>query len=121
MNVEVGQAVEGALPGDEKAPLLDVKGLSVEFRLRKRVVHAVNGFSCSVGPGETLAILGESGSGKSVTAHAIMGTLNTTDGQGHRGSRSGSKAATCCACRTGNGAGSEARRSPSSSRTHCRL
>ena len=78
MNVEVGQAVEGAPPGDEKAPLLDVKGLSVEFRLRKRVVHAVNGFSCSVGPGETLAILGESGSGKSVTAHAIMGTLNTT-------------------------------------------
>jgi oligopeptide transport system ATP-binding protein len=78
MNVEVGQAVEGAPPGDEKAPLLDVKGLSVEFRLRKKVVYAVNGFSCSVSPGETLAILGESGSGKSVTAHAIMGTLNTT-------------------------------------------
>jgi oligopeptide transport system ATP-binding protein len=78
VNVEVGQAVGGVPPGDEKAPLLDVKSLSVEFRLRKRVVHAVNGFSCSVSPGETLAILGESGSGKSVTAHAIMGTLNTS-------------------------------------------
>ena len=36
MNVEVGQAVEGAPPGDEKAALLDVKDLSVEFRLRKK-------------------------------------------------------------------------------------
>jgi oligopeptide transport system ATP-binding protein len=56
--------------------LLEVEDLTVEFRLRNRVVHAVNGFSFSVSPGETLAVLGESGSGKSVTAHAVMGTLD---------------------------------------------
>ncbi|HTT89097.1 MAG TPA: ABC transporter ATP-binding protein [Acidimicrobiales bacterium] len=78
MTLEVGRPLQGAPLGHERASLLDVKDLSVEFRLRKKVVHAVNGFSCSVSPGETLAILGESGSGKSVTAHAIMGTLNTT-------------------------------------------
>jgi oligopeptide transport system ATP-binding protein len=78
MTLEVGHPVQGAPPGQDTAVLLDVKDLSVEFRLRKKVVHAVNGFSCSLSPGETLAILGESGSGKSVTAHAIMGTLNAT-------------------------------------------
>jgi oligopeptide transport system ATP-binding protein len=39
-------------------------------------VRAVNGVSYSVNPGETLAVLGESGSGKSVTAQAIMGILD---------------------------------------------
>lgn len=57
------------------SPVLEVKDLVVEFRLRDKTVHAVNGVSWSVGRGETLAVLGESGSGKSVTAHAIMGTL----------------------------------------------
>jgi oligopeptide transport system ATP-binding protein len=57
--------------------VLAVKDLAVEFRLRDRTVHAVNGVSWSLGRGETLAILGESGSGKSVTAHAIMGTLSS--------------------------------------------
>jgi oligopeptide transport system ATP-binding protein len=81
---EVGQPVPGAPARPDKA-LLDVKDLWVEFRLRKKLVHAVNGLSCSVSPGETLAILGESGSGKSVTAHAIMGTLNTTTAKVTRG------------------------------------
>ena len=57
--------------------VLEVKDLAVEFRLRDRTVHAVNGVSWSLGRSETLAILGESGSGKSVTAHAIMGTLSS--------------------------------------------
>jgi oligopeptide transport system ATP-binding protein len=55
---------------------LEVKDLAVEFRLGHKTVYAVNGVSWSLGRGETLALLGESGSGKSVTAHAIMGTLN---------------------------------------------
>ncbi len=59
------------------APVLEVEDLRVEFRARSGVTHAVNGVSWSVAPGETLAILGESGSGKSVSAQAVMGILDT--------------------------------------------
>ncbi|MFC8451720.1 ABC transporter ATP-binding protein [Kitasatospora sp. NPDC057223] len=57
-------------------PLLDVRDLHVEFVTRDGVAKAVNGVSYSVSAGETLAVLGESGSGKSVTAQAIMGILD---------------------------------------------
>ncbi|MEU2869277.1 ABC transporter ATP-binding protein [Streptomyces olivoreticuli] len=60
--------------------LLDVRDLHVEFRTRDGVAKAVNGVSYSVGEGETLAVLGESGSGKSVTAQAIMGILDSPPG-----------------------------------------
>jgi oligopeptide transport system ATP-binding protein len=59
------------------APVLEVDDLHVEFRTRENVVNAVNGVSYTVSRGETLAILGESGSGKSVSAQAIMGILDT--------------------------------------------
>ncbi|KJK54936.1 ATP-binding cassette domain-containing protein, partial [Saccharothrix sp. ST-888] len=55
------------------AALLQVDDLQVEFRTRDGVAKAVNGVSYSVRAGETLAVLGESGSGKSVTAQAVMG------------------------------------------------
>lgn len=55
-----------------KQPLLDVRDLTVEFRTQLGVVKAVNGVNYSVDEGETLAVLGESGSGKSVTAQAII-------------------------------------------------
>uniref|UniRef100_UPI000526050A ATP-binding cassette domain-containing protein n=1 Tax=Kitasatospora phosalacinea TaxID=2065 RepID=UPI000526050A len=57
-------------------PLLDVKDLHVEFKTREGVARAVNGVNYTVSAGETLAVLGESGSGKSVTAQAIMGILD---------------------------------------------
>ncbi|MEU5584085.1 ABC transporter ATP-binding protein [Streptomyces chrestomyceticus] len=60
--------------------LLDVRDLKVEFRTRDGVAHAVNGVSYRVSAGETLAVLGESGSGKSVTAQAVMGILDTPPG-----------------------------------------
>ncbi|WP_428425202.1 ABC transporter ATP-binding protein [Pararhizobium sp.] len=53
-------------------PLLDIRNLSIDFPSRGGVVHAVNDVSWSVNPGETLAILGESGSGKSVSASAVL-------------------------------------------------
>ena len=47
------------------APLLDVQGLKTYFFTRDGVVRAVDGVSFRVMPGETLAIVGESGCGKS--------------------------------------------------------
>jgi oligopeptide transport system ATP-binding protein len=60
--------------------LLEVDNLHVEFRTRDGVAKAINGVSFDLRQGETLAILGESGSGKSVTAQAIMGILDTPPG-----------------------------------------
>ncbi|MGL5851260.1 MAG: ABC transporter ATP-binding protein, partial [Phycicoccus sp.] len=56
--------------------LLEVEDLHVEFRTHDGVATAINGVSFEVRQGESLAILGESGSGKSVTAQAIMGILD---------------------------------------------
>lgn len=56
--------------------LLEVEDLYVEFRTRYGVAKAINGVDFTLRQGETLAILGESGSGKSVTAQAIMGILD---------------------------------------------
>ncbi|MFF4317525.1 ABC transporter ATP-binding protein [Streptomyces sp. NPDC001568] len=61
--------------------LLEVRDLHVEFKTRDGVAKAVNGVNYSVDEGETLAVLGESGSGKSVTAQAIMGILDTPPGR----------------------------------------
>jgi oligopeptide transport system ATP-binding protein len=60
--------------------LLEVDQLEVEFRTRDGVAKAINGVSFELHQGETLAILGESGSGKSVTAQAIMGILDSPPG-----------------------------------------
>ncbi|MFD9796455.1 ABC transporter ATP-binding protein [Streptomyces sp. NPDC059070] len=61
--------------------LLEVRDLQVEFKTRDGVARAVNGVTYSVAAGETLAVLGESGSGKSVTAQAIMGILDVPPGR----------------------------------------
>ncbi|MFZ0216926.1 MAG: ABC transporter ATP-binding protein [Candidatus Dormiibacterota bacterium] len=56
--------------------LLQVDDLHVEFRTRDSIVRAVNGVSYELRAGETLAILGESGSGKTISAMAVMGLLD---------------------------------------------
>jgi oligopeptide transport system ATP-binding protein len=63
----------GQVPG---APLLEVEDLYVEFHTRDGVAKVLNGVSYHVEAGESLAVLGESGSGKSVTAQTIMGILD---------------------------------------------
>ena len=57
--------------------LLRVQNLSIQFPTRKGIVRAVDDVSWSVGQGETLAILGESGSGKSVSASAVMNLVDS--------------------------------------------
>ncbi|MGI9062354.1 MAG: ABC transporter ATP-binding protein [Pseudonocardiaceae bacterium] len=59
-------------------PLLAVDGLSVRFRLGRRrtqVVRAVTDVSFTLAPGQLLALVGESGCGKSVLASALLGLL----------------------------------------------
>jgi len=53
-------------------PLLEVRGLSTYFQLAHGTIKAVDGVDFLLGNGETLAIVGESGCGKSVTAYSIM-------------------------------------------------
>ncbi|MFF3146548.1 ABC transporter ATP-binding protein [Streptomyces sp. NPDC057927] len=69
--------------GADDGPLLEVRDLHVEFHTREGVAKAVNGVNYSVRSGETLAVLGESGSGKSVTSLGIMG-LHTAGQYGKR-------------------------------------
>jgi oligopeptide transport system ATP-binding protein len=67
---------QAAVRGDiSSGPLLDVRDLEVRFGGGARAVPAVRGLSFSVWPGQTLAIIGESGSGKTVGARALMGLL----------------------------------------------
>jgi len=70
--------ITDADPGDL---LLSVQDLQVEFSTSAGVVRALDGVSFDVRAGETVAILGESGSGKSVTAQAIMGILESPPGR----------------------------------------
>ena len=55
--------------------LLEIKNLTVEYVLRKSVVHAVNNISLNVEAGKTLGLVGETGAGKTTTALSIMGLL----------------------------------------------
>jgi peptide/nickel transport system ATP-binding protein len=54
---------------------IEVANLSVRFQQRERTIHAVNGISFGLARGEVLGILGESGSGKSVTLRSLMRLL----------------------------------------------
>jgi peptide/nickel transport system ATP-binding protein len=68
------------------APLLTVEDLKTHFFTRDGVVRAVDGVSFSVLPGETLAIVGESGCGKSVTALSILRLIASPPGRTVAGS-----------------------------------
>jgi oligopeptide transport system ATP-binding protein len=75
----VNEDALAALPGfDPMAPALELDGLSVEFRTRHGTARAVDNVGYRVDRGRTLALIGESGCGKSMTARAVMGILPRT-------------------------------------------
>ncbi|HME28764.1 MAG TPA: ABC transporter ATP-binding protein [Pseudolabrys sp.] len=70
ITVPTGRSViEAGTPGE---PLLAVENLRTYFDLRQGIVKAVDGVSFSLAPQETLAIVGESGCGKSIAALSLM-------------------------------------------------
>ena len=56
----------------EKNCLIEIKDLKVQFKLKDKTVKAVDGVSWHINKGETLAVVEQSGSGKSVTALSLM-------------------------------------------------
>ncbi|MCC6261098.1 MAG: ABC transporter ATP-binding protein [Anaerolineales bacterium] len=61
--------------------LLEIKGLETQFKTPDGIVHAVNGVSFGLKEGETLAVVGESGCGKSVTMLSVMGLIPSPPGK----------------------------------------
>lgn len=57
-------------------PLLEVRDLEVVFPLRSGTVRAIDGISFTLGEGERIGIVGESGAGKSVTAFALLNLVS---------------------------------------------
>jgi peptide/nickel transport system ATP-binding protein len=76
MDIRESRVMKALDPGAVQPPLLDVADLSLEFRTRSGIVHALEDVTFSVARGETVGIVGESGSGKSVMCYALMGILD---------------------------------------------
>ncbi|KAA9007802.1 dipeptide/oligopeptide/nickel ABC transporter permease/ATP-binding protein [Histidinibacterium aquaticum] len=71
---------KGPVPETPQQGLLDLQELQTQFHVGERIYRAVGGVSLHVKPGECLGIIGESGSGKSVTALSVMGLVASPPG-----------------------------------------
>src|SRR5258708_35393589 len=75
------------IPGHTRAPVLEVLNLKKHFPVKKGVlrrtvgqVYAVDDVTFSIGEGETLGLVGESGCGKSTVARTVLRLIEPTDG-----------------------------------------
>ena len=78
--VGAGQTGPASTPDFADRALLEVRDLAVTFNVRGKQLHAVNGVSFDLWPGESLGIIGESGSGKSTIARAVIGLVRPAAG-----------------------------------------
>ncbi len=62
-------------------PLLEIKGLVIEYRTEDGVIHAVNDVSLSIEKGKTLGLVGETGAGKTTTALGIINLIPNPPGK----------------------------------------
>jgi len=69
------------MPADRPAPVLEVSGLDVHYRRRHGRRHALRGATLSVAPGETVGLIGETGSGKTTLARAVLGLVKPSAGR----------------------------------------
>ncbi|MET9047096.1 ABC transporter ATP-binding protein [Streptomyces sp. NPDC004362] len=72
-----------SVAGTEEPPsaVLEVTDLEVHYGLRRRRRQALHGVSLSVAPGETVGVIGETGSGKSTFARAVLGLVRASAGR----------------------------------------
>ena len=77
-----------AVPESAAEPILEVRDLMKRFPVRRGLlrrtvaeVHAVDGVSFSIGPGETMSLVGESGSGNTTTGRCVLRLVEPTSGE----------------------------------------
>jgi oligopeptide/dipeptide ABC transporter ATP-binding protein len=71
----------GGAPAAEASPVLDVRDLTVDFATEDGILRAVDGVSFTVGRGEIVGLVGESGAGKSLTSEAVLGLIRRPPGR----------------------------------------
>src|ERR1044071_8288349 len=69
------------MSSDGKQPLLEIRNLSVAFETNRGDIQPVRDVSMSIYPGQTFAVVGESGCGKSVTALSILRLIPSPPGK----------------------------------------
>lgn len=99
---------------------LEVKNLRVSYHSYAGEVQSVRGVSFSIDAGQSVAIVGESGCGKSVTAKTIMGLIQTPPGEIKEGSQILFEGGISFPRRRSSGRNTGERTAPSSSRMRWR-